>query len=341
MKTFNLVLRTYPFVLLRLLLTLGVVYPVYKSLFWSVILLRKLFHVNHIVFDLAFACIGAIAVYLFFIYVSRAILHLVQYAHVAAMTSLITEGRNLGIIGSFVVVLARIGSFTVWLLIDGILTTSFNKIVLWWSNFDKVPEVFRKGFFSKLVLRCMKSLVYNLAETTASYSFWKNEEKLGTAVGKSLVHMTKNWKDIIVTSVSVTLCLQLLSYILRVAVIVLIVKYLWGQPIINILAAYFLYKVLGYCLRVSLVDPMITASMLVGFHKKKLDDSLETPEVSQIVEVLERGVKGKANRKEVTEQVVASLGSLVPEGISDLASYIPSRFILKKKGEVSKPDEVL
>lgn len=266
----GLLLKTYEFVFFRFILCLGVFYPGYKAIMWGINKGREWFGINLFVADLLYGYCGLAAFILFISLFRSIVLHYLQYAQVASMTALL-EGEEIQeslVKHGFKTMMSRIGSVSLLYVSDNLLKKVVKEVSSWLlQEGNIVPAFLKKGLFSRIVSDSFKTIVYCASEVMASYLYVNKD--VGTIEGamKATSLYVQSWKTVLKSAFMNTIYIKILGKLISWTVIGLFVWLMWGQGFKVILATYIAVKVLGYLLKVSLVEPYQVASMLVGYYQ--------------------------------------------------------------------------
>lgn len=341
MTPINLLIKTYPFLLLRFFLGVLLLYAGYRCFVWGMSL-TELFGLDMLVTDLLFGYIGLSFFILYIDITRKLLLHFIGYSHVAGMTFAL-EGKKIGVIKSARIMLGRFGSVSAMYFVDGLMKKVVRQVSEWIlekGNF--IPSMFKKGFLSKIVASTLNNIVFSLLEVIISYLYKNKDMKFWDGAIKGTSLYVQSWKHILKSAFLNSLWLKLFSWILSILVMGVSIWSLWGAGITAIISTFIFYKILTALAKMTFVDPYQTASMLVGFYQgienKTPDESVATL-LSDISDNFKDLVmRGKEEGSELATRVTSLLGDKLSTAEEDslMGSKNPLNIIAKEIGANEK-----
>jgi hypothetical protein len=308
----GLMIRTYPFIFLRLLVNVLIVWPAYEAVLWGIDTGRKLTNVDLLVADLLFGWIGLAAFIIYIEFARKFTIHLIRYAQIACVTELITNNEIKGssLVFGFRTMLSRFGTVAIMYLANNLMTKAVSQVSGWIVENGKfIPAIFKKGLLANLVSSTIKTVVFNVDEIVVSYLYKNKEMPLweGTTNGISLY--VQSWQSVLKSAFLSVLWLKVFGIVLALSIWSYGIWYLWGGGIKSMLVFFFVYKIVSVLIKSTLVEPYQSISMLVGFYEAKADSkepmdlSEKLSEVSS--EFKQMLLKGRTQSADLSEKLAS------------------------------------
>ena len=336
--------KTYGFLILRFLVSLGVIFPGYFIAIWAIKLGRKWSGLDLLVTDLLFAYCGIAGMAIYFSAGKKLSLHFINYAHIAGMTGVIngTLKEKSSVRYGISLVFSRIGPVSFMFVADKFLRKVLNRISKWiLENSKIIPDSFKKGFISRFVGDSIKSLIFSVLPVTTSYLYMHKDEKFWDGTLKAISLYLQSWKQTMKAAFLNTLWIKVFGKVVNIVIFVVFMVQLWGEGIQQIITYYIFYKFILFVLKETFMEPYQMASMLVGFHEG-CKDKEPKPEALNSIEDLSSKIKDTVfNKKESSDElinnVVEAITSALPEDLLGRYGKVIDKIFSRggEKGEVS------
>lgn len=274
----QLLFKTYMFMLLRFILCVILLYPAYRSLDWGINLGHRISRTNLFIADLLYAYIGFVICFFYIEIVRKYMFHLIRYSHVASMTALLTGERNsAGVSFGLSRMFSRFGAVNAIYITDKIMHKAVSEISGWLiDKAEIVPDRFKKGFIFRWVSQSVSVVVYHVLEAIASYLYSNPDKKMWEGAIKGTTLYVQSWKEVFKSSFVSSLVVKVLGKVVYTIVFFVLLYYFWDSGILTMLSVYITFRITCVLVRLSVVEPYESASMLVAFHRGI--DSLDVDE---------------------------------------------------------------
>jgi hypothetical protein len=285
----------------------------------------------------AFGLICFMSLFVFFSYSTRFIFSLLQYSHVATISSLLAgEKISFPVSHGISKSISRFGRISVLGFIDYLITLIFKKVIVWWGAQEKIPNILKKGLLFKIIKNTFVSVINNLAEITMLYSFYNKDMGFKETLGKSLMSLFKNYKKLLKNVLISNLVVAIIEFVLKFLSVIYIFWFFWDKGLFVILTYLLLCKISFSLLRYSIVDVFTTVAVLCSYKDNLQTEISDLPEtIEEIVEQLELGIGSNfSKRKEVAESISNKVLENAPNVLEKALEKIP--FFKRIKGKVKE-----
>lgn len=337
----GLLIKTYPFLILRFILVALLYLPGYLSLEWGMQLGRRLTGIDLFVFDFMFAYCGFVFFLFYYRVAKMLLLHVLQYAQVGAMTAVLLEKEVKGslLVYGFKQLLGRFGTVSAMFVAERFMFKVVKEVSSWIIEKGKfLPSFLREGFLSRWVGKSLELTVYHVLEAIVSYLYANPKMNLWEGAIKSTSLYVQSWKSVLKSAFLNTLFMTIFGKVASLIMLVTTIVLAWDKGLLTILAIVITIKITASLLRTAFVEPYETASMLIGFHegiagKEPSENIMER--LSGSSDKFKRLIfKGKDEGSEFAEKVAHNITEeLSPEGdgvFDNIPGWVGDLF--KKKG---------
>lgn len=320
-----LIMQTYEFAIARMIISLAVFLPGYNVAKWSIMKGGEWLGVNLFVVDLLLAYCGIALILGLLVFVRKVILHYVQYAQVAAMTSLLSSDEPIKgslLLHGIKLMGSRFGSVSLLYIADNLITKLTNKV----SGVIKeqsLPDYLKTGIVARWVGTSTTTVVHSLAEVIASYLFRNTDVSLWKGITKAPLQYMKSWKSVLKRAFLGTIYLQAASLVISWGSFIAFLWFFWGMGILPFIAGYIALRAVGFLVKTALVEPYQVASMICAFHEGVQDTSEESEE----------------DELSLSEEPLNAMDLLDKDKANSLVDRL-SEALIQKLGEVGSPFEI-
>jgi hypothetical protein len=338
----GLMLKTYPFLFIRLVVNLAAIYPAYLCVVGAIKYGREITGTVFILSDILFGWLG-LTVFVFYLeFVRRYIVHIIRYAQLAAVTQLITEGEIKGSVTAygFRKMLDKFGSVSIMFLVDKVMNRAVSQISRWIveeGNF--IPSFLKKGILARFLSSIVRTLVFHIDEVIISYMYKHSEEDLWDSVGKGISLYVKSWKSILKAAFFSILWMKIFSILTRGTILIYGVWLFYGYGVQALFIFFLFYKALMSFLKATFVEPYTSISMVVGFYESNpQEDGLAnvTDKLKEISDEFKSIIlRGRGDKRSLGDKIAEEFtGNLSSDGSSVLDDL--QRLVEGKKGSVEE-----
>jgi hypothetical protein len=341
----GLLIKTYPFLLLRFLCGAAALVPGYFAIKWGIDAGRELTGVNLLLTDFLFAYIGIAAFIMYIEFVRKAMLHMISYAHVGSMTGYIAgrKGREYGVGFGFKLMLSRFGSVSAMFVANKIMRKVVGDVSSWIADNDKfIPAYLKKGFIGRMVKGTVEVIVFRVMEVIVSYLYINKDTGLWQGVLQGASLYIQSWKLVFKNSFLATLWVKLFSVVLNFIALLTFVWVMWGSSLLDIAVMFIFYKIVAALARMSLLEPYQTAYMLIAFHKSmkaiEVDEEIADRVDSVYDQFKDVLFKRNAEGGELAEQLISVFKDKFDAG--DESAFSKATQVISSFTKTKRSDEV-
>lgn len=268
MSAVMLILRTYPFLLLRLAVNVIVLVPIVWVFTFGVEKGREWLGVNTVLTDFAFGYCALSLTMLVIDFSRKYINHLIRYAQIASMTDLLCESDEVSFSKGWRTMMTRFGSVSALYFADKLMSKAINQVASWIIDNGKfIPDSVKTGTLARVISSIVKTAVLHVDEVVVSYMYRRPELSVWEGIGKGISLYFQSWKSLLKAAFFSVLWVKVFGWAMNLIVWIFAIWYLWDKGVSSIIIFVLTYKIVAFLVRDTLLHPYQSASMLIGFYE--------------------------------------------------------------------------